>query len=603
MCIRASRSVACILLITTSASAEFVGVTIVTKDDPDTEFLCTQGNGKYVPGPLTVCNAYAAFDDPADRLLSVGFADLQVYNGAKPDVFFHHPLNATVTSPTCFFVEFVAPDLICDTFITVGYKCAPAPAGFDQTSIDGDFDAGEFNSYGHIVGGWFNASPSNGQGNAGTWPDLQVLFLQSSVAQGLSLFGDIHIFWLDGEAGEVFAEVDVPIECAAACPDGEPCDDGDACNGDETCVAGICQAGTPLNCDDVNLCTTDDCDPLVGCVNSPVNCDDSDACTTDSCDPLTGLCVHDPINCNDNDICTTDDCDPIDGCFHTHNSDPCDDGDACTEMDECSGGVCSGVEIVCEPGEICDEGVCVPMCFDPADCDDLSACTQDLCNGGLCSNSPIDCDDGNPCTEDSCDAASGCISGDPVDCNDGNACTDDSCDSDIGCVNDPIDCDDSNECTDDYCDPDTGLCVYINNDSPCDDGDACTVGDRCDDGCVHGMPINCDDGNACTIDSCDPAAGCFTDPVDCDDEDACTEDDCDSDTGCTHQAIECPEGQICDPASGECVEIQDPCECVNGKVTLCHIPQGNRANAHTITVGCAARARHLAHGDVCGPCE
>ncbi len=72
MCIRASRSVACILLITTSASADFVGVTIVTKDDPDTEFLCTQGNGDFVFSPLEICNVFAAFDIPDDALLSVG---------------------------------------------------------------------------------------------------------------------------------------------------------------------------------------------------------------------------------------------------------------------------------------------------------------------------------------------------------------------------------------------------------------------------------------------------------------------------------------------------------------------------------------------------
>ena len=43
-----------------SASADFVGVTTVIKDDPDTEFLCTQGTGNFVPGPLTVCNVRVA---------------------------------------------------------------------------------------------------------------------------------------------------------------------------------------------------------------------------------------------------------------------------------------------------------------------------------------------------------------------------------------------------------------------------------------------------------------------------------------------------------------------------------------------------------------
>lgn len=40
----------------------------------------------------------------------------------------------------------------------------------------------------------------------------------------------------------------------------------------------------------------------------------------------------------------------------------------------------------------------------------------------------------------------------------------------------------------------------------------------------------------------------------------------------------------------------------SGKVTLCHVPPGNPANAHTITVGAPAVKAHLAHGDVLGPC-
>ncbi|MCH8881799.1 MAG: hypothetical protein IID34_18175 [Planctomycetes bacterium] len=220
MCISASRSVACILLITTSASADFVGVTTVNKDDPSTNVLCTQGHGPFVPGPLTVCNVYATFDHPADRLLALAEADLQVYNGANPDVFFQHVLNQSPTSHRCLDYHF--PDVICDTFITIGYKCAPEPFGTDQTTPDGEFDDFEFLCNGHVGGGWFNAIPTNGQGDAGSWWDLHVLFLQSSVAQGISMSGDIDIFWMDGETGETIVEVDVPIECAAV--DQEPCE-------------------------------------------------------------------------------------------------------------------------------------------------------------------------------------------------------------------------------------------------------------------------------------------------------------------------------------------------------------------------------------------
>ncbi len=40
-----------------------------------------------------------------------------------------------------------------------------------------------------------------------------------------------------------------------------------------------------------------------------------------------------------------------------------------------------------------------------------------------------------------------------------------------------------------------------------------------------------------------------------------------------------------------------------GWVTICHIPPGNPANAHTITVSVNALPAHLAHGDFVGSCE
>ncbi|MDB5102486.1 MAG: putative lipoprotein [Fibrobacteres bacterium] len=39
-----------------------------------------------------------------------------------------------------------------------------------------------------------------------------------------------------------------------------------------------------------------------------------------------------------------------------------------------------------------------------------------------------------------------------------------------------------------------------------------------------------------------------------------------------------------------------------GKVTICHLPPGNPANAHTLSVGAPAVRAHLAHGDYLGAC-
>ena len=42
----------------------------------------------------------------------------------------------------------------------------------------------------------------------------------------------------------------------------------------------------------------------------------------------------------------------------------------------------------------------------------------------------------------------------------------------------------------------------------------------------------------------------------------------------------------------------------DGKLTLCHVPPGNPANAHTITVGGPAWQGHRNHkGDYLGPCQ
>jgi len=41
----------------------------------------------------------------------------------------------------------------------------------------------------------------------------------------------------------------------------------------------------------------------------------------------------------------------------------------------------------------------------------------------------------------------------------------------------------------------------------------------------------------------------------------------------------------------------------SSKVEVCHIPPGNPANFHTITVSSDALSAHLSHGDLAGPCS
>ncbi|HET8945591.1 MAG TPA: hypothetical protein VFQ07_01300, partial [Candidatus Polarisedimenticolia bacterium] len=118
----------------------------------------------------------------------------------------------------------------------------------------------------------------------------------------------------------------------------------------------------------------------------------------------------------------------------------------------------------------------------PADCDDGLACTHDYCDkgAGVCRHLTGSCDDGNPCTGDSCNPFTGACSHTAVTCDDGNPCTRDFCDQAAGCRSVP--------------EPD-GL--------PCDDANACTLGEACRTGvCGGGTPRLCDDHNPCTADAC-----------------------------------------------------------------------------------------------------
>ncbi len=66
---------ACVCLVcltkTRSTLADYVGIVSESKDDLT---ICQDDPDEPdIPYPLSVCNIYAAFDNPEDRLLSAGF--------------------------------------------------------------------------------------------------------------------------------------------------------------------------------------------------------------------------------------------------------------------------------------------------------------------------------------------------------------------------------------------------------------------------------------------------------------------------------------------------------------------------------------------------
>jgi hypothetical protein len=120
-----------------------------------------------------------------------------------------------------------------------------------------------------------------------------------------------------------------------------------------------------------------------------------------------------------------------------------------------------------------------------------------------------------------------------------------------------------------------GVCREQPPAGSCDDGDPCTVEDRCDDGRCTGRPLDCDDGLACTRDEC-RADGCAHVPVDarCDrgdcsvascrpdvpaaDADGCVETPVGEGEPCTDDGVPCTE-DVCTAASCLHVPLDTRC--------------------------------------------
>ena len=308
---------------------------------------------------------------------------------------------------------------------------------------------------------------------------------------------------------------------------------GDNCTTGAKCSGGKC-AGAAKSCDDKNSCTSDACNPSIGCVHATLhgigcdddakcteadfcvkgaclgkqkNCDDGNVCSHDVCDPATGACAGLPLPKDNTVVCSNPEkaCQGAGQCDGTKNcvtKNKCDDGNACTDDlcgvgDEClhlgKTSACTpqgASDDPCNPGTCTwpEDGVGMPTCVTKAKCEG-KLCNQTVCNKtGLCSYTKLEtgaCDDGDPCTADSSCNKGQCKPGTSVSCDDGNPCTTEACAPELGCVATPA----------------TGAAA-------CNDGDGCTSSDACASGKCAGKLVVWDDGNPCTKDTCDPAVGC-----------------------------------------------------------------------------------------------
>jgi len=266
---------------------------------------------------------------------------------------------------------------------------------------------------------------------------------------------------------------------------------------------------------------------------------------------------------------------------------PCQSNTDCLHL-PCTTATC--VNGTCE--ETIIEGFCLinELCYDDQEVNpnnDCEECDEAASTGWTPAVTGTLCGDqtSNECTDpDTCEN-SVCLSNDSS-CDDEDVCTGtETCDPDLGCVaGTSLDCNDAKICTTDTCDPVTG-CSNTNNTVSCDDANACTGNDTCNEGTCSGQTINCDDGNLCTTDTCNTNDGCDHTPIICaDDGSPCTDQFCDATDGCLaipNDDNSCDDDNVCNGA-----EFCEDGTCVDGTSIVCDDDNPCTDNTCDPTDGC-----------------
>jgi N-acetylneuraminic acid mutarotase len=365
--------------------------------------------------------------------------------------------------------------------------------------------------------------------------------------------------------------------------DGTGCNDSSLCTTGETCQAGVCGSPTStVTCSALDQChDVGTCDPATGSCSNPVKpngsaCDDGRPCTTgDKCQ--AGACVPDVNDCG---CATSADCVALDQCHDNgtcggdfkctypvkNDGTTCNDNNPCTQTDTCQAGVCTGANprACAAPDQCHDAGSCDPgsgNCTYPnkedgTSCNDGNGCTEvDACMAGICVGSQPKICAGDQCRSGgTCDPSTGQCTGTPKEdgtvCNDANACTqNDQCTAGT-CGGTAVTCVALDSCHNvGTCNPTTGLCTNPPklNGADCDDGNACTTGEKCTSG-VCSNPTStrkCDPTDAChAAGVCDPETGQCSNPIrpngtPCNDLEGCTAGEtCQAGT-CTPTTTDC----------------------------------------------------------------
>jgi len=291
---------------------------------------------------------------------------------------------------------------------------------------------------------------------------------------------------------------------------------------------------------------------------SEVNCDDGLGCTIDTCSDA-GVCQN-TSNCDDGLECTDDLCEQ-EGCEFVLKSTHClivnDQGvDFCTEEGDL------------KPGSQCE--ACSPI-NSQADwteltnspCDDSNKCTvNDICGTTGCKGTDKLCSSDTSCLQSTCNPVNGECLSTPIttgtDCNDGNPCTVyEKCNAG-DCVGGINPCDDGNSCTINVCNPDDDddrySCAHelLAKGTICDDGDPCSLESSCNNvgSCLATILQECneDTGNLCTEYGCELGLCELVETPGCCETNADCDDGVDDGYSCTADVC---ENNVCVPENHE----------------------------------------------------
>ena len=392
---------------------------------------------------------------------------------------------------------------------------------------------------------------------------------------------------------------------------------------DTSIQSGTCATCTAASCDDGNPCSIDTCNSNGICSHTNVAngtscptganlCDQSYTCQAGVC---TGI---NPVTCTAQDQCHgIGTCNAATGtCSNPAlaNGTTCNDGNACTQVDSCSSGVCTGSSpVVCTAENQCHSvGVCAPatgVCSNPAlangtACNDGNACTlSDSCQSGSCvGSSPVTCVAADQChVAGVCNPTSGTCSTPAAPngtaCNDGNTCTQlDSCQLGVCTGSSAVVCTASDQChAAGACNPSTGACSNpaAANGTTCNDGNACTQSDSCQSGtCVGSNPVTCTASDAChAAGTCSPSTGTCSNPSSPDGT-ACTGANKCQTYACAGGTCVGGNTVVC-TASGSC-QLAGSCDPTTGACSTSAAPNGTSCND-----GNACTANDVCTGGTC----